>query len=406
MPQSVPFFQDLYSPAGRANPHAVYARMRQEEPVYRFVSPNSGIPVWITTRYDDCVALLRDARLFKDVDRLTPAQRTQHSALISSEASLSRHLLRLDPPDHTRLRTLVQKAFSSPIVERLRPRIQEIIDELLDRILPAGGMDLVADFAVPLPVTVIAEMLGIPKGDRTRFRTWSQVLVSTSNTPAGLEQKRATLGQFAQYLQGLVSARRATPEDDLISALIAAEEENDRLDTSELLSTLFLLLIAGHETTVNLIANGMLALLQHPDQRERLAQNPSLIEPAIEEMLRFESPVETSTVRWSASEIELGGTRIPPGEVVLTGLLAANRDPAQFPEPDTFDITRTPNRHIAFGFGGHYCLGAHLARVEGALAVSSLLHRLPDLSLATSADTLAWSTGILVHGLTAMPVEF
>jgi cytochrome P450 len=406
MPGSKPFHQQLYAPAGRAAPHPIYARLRSEQPLYRFDSMNIGAPVWIATRYDDCVSLLRDTRLFKDQARLTPALRERYAALVTPVTSISRHLLNMDPPDHTRLRALVQKGFSSQIVDGLRPRIQAIIDELIDGVAAAGGMDLIADFAVPLPVTVIAEMLGIPAEDRSRFRAWSQLLVSTPNTPDGLARKRATHAEFAAYLHALVGSRRDEPRDDLVSALIAANEEEDRLDNRELISTIFLLLIAGHETTVNLIGNGMLALLQHPEQRRRLVDEPALIGSAIEEMLRFDSPVETSTLRVSAEEIEIRDMRIPAGEIVLPVLLAANRDPEQFPEPDTFDVARTPNRHIAFGFGIHYCLGAHLARVEGALAVRALLDRLPDLALATGADTLSWASGLLIHGMLSMPVRF
>jgi cytochrome P450 len=273
---------------------------------------------------------------------------------------------------------------------------------------------------VPLPVTVIAEMLDIPRPDWPRFRHWSQILVATPNTQEGLGHKRAALGEFAAYLQALVATRRGDPQTDLVSALLAAREQareqpgqrddgpeggpEGAIDERELLSTLFLLLIAGHETTVNLIGNGMLALLTHPEQRRRLVEDRSLVAPAIEEMLRFDGPVDLTTVRWSSAEIEIRDTRIPPGEIVLASLLAANRDPEQFPEPDTFDLTRAPNRHIAFGFGGHYCLGAHLARVEGALAIGALLERLPDLALATSVDALSWTPGVVIHGLTGLPV--
>jgi cytochrome P450 len=239
-----------------------------------------------------------------------------------------------------------------------------------------------------------------------RFRAWSQILTSTPNTPDGLQAKRTTLGEFAAYLQGVVAQRRAQPQADLISALLAANEQDDRLDMKEILGTLFLLLIAGHETTVHLIGNGMLALLEHPDQRQRLIDDPSLAGSAIEEMLRFDSPVATTTLRWSADEIEIRGTHIPAGVAVVTALIAANRDPEQFPAPDTFDIARTPNRHIAFGFGSHYCLGAHLARVEGALAVTTLLQRLPGLALATPVAALRWTASMLIHGVTAMPVTF
>jgi cytochrome P450 len=409
MAASPPFSQELFSRAGRANPYPIYARMRREQPLYRFISPNTRAPAWLATRYDDCVSLLRDERLFKDDTRLTPALRERYAAQIGSDDSVNRHLLRMDAPDHARVRALVQKAFSSQIVDALRPRIQEIVDELLAGVERAGGMDLIADFAVPLPVTVIAEMLGIPRDDRPRFRHWSQILVTTPNTQEGIAHKRAALGAFATYLRELVAARRGDPQTDLVSALLAAREQasegEQRLDERELLSTLFLLLIAGHETTVNLIGNGMLALLTHPEQRRRLAEDPSLVPSAIEEMLRFDGPVDFTTIRWSAAEIEIRDTRIPPGEIVLMSLLAANRDPEHFPAPDTFDVGRTPNRHIAFGFGSHYCLGAHLARMEGALAVSALLERLPDLALATGVDTLSWTPGVVVHGLAALPVK-
>ncbi|HWN70226.1 MAG TPA: cytochrome P450, partial [Haliangium sp.] len=414
MAETLSFSHELFSPAGRANPYPIYARMRREQPLYRFLSPNSNAPVWIATRYDDCVSLLRDTRLFKDDARLTPAQREQFAAQIGTETSVNRHLLRMDAPDHARVRGLVQKAFSSQMVDALRPRIAEIIDELLAGVERAGGMDLIADFAVPLPVTVIAEMLGIPRDDRPRFRHWSQILVATPNTPEGIGHKYAALGEFAAYLQALVATRRGDPQTDLVSGLLAAREPQDdrpegtpegTIDERELLSTLFLLLIAGHETTVNLIGNGMLALLTHPEQRRRLLEEPSLMPPAIEEMLRFDGPVDLTTVRWSAAEIEIRDTRIPPGEIVLMSLLAADRDPEQFPDPDTFDVVRAPNRHIAFGFGSHYCLGAHLARMEGAMAISALLERLPDLALATAVDTLSWTGGVVVHGLTAMPVQ-
>ena len=419
MADTLSFAQELYSPAGRANPYPIYARMRREQPLYRFISPNSSAPVWIATRYDDCLSLLRDTRLIKDPDRLTPAQREQFAAQIGTENSVNRHLLRMDPPDHSRVRGLVQKAFSSQMVDALRPRIAEIIDELLAGVERAGGMDLIADFAVPLPVTVIAEMLGIPREDRPRFRHWSQILVATPNTQEGLGHKYAALGEFAAYLQALVATRRGDPQTDLVSALLAAREPSEQddgpegapegtpggtIDERELLSTLFLLLIAGHETTVNLIGNGMLALLTHPEQRRCLVEDPSLLQSAIEEMLRFDGPVDLTTVRWSAAEIEIRDTRIPPGEIVLMSLLAADRDPEQFPEPDTFDVTRAPNRHIAFGFGSHYCLGAHLARMEGAMAIRALLERLPDLALAAPVDTLSWTPGAVVHGVTAMPV--
>ncbi|MFL5354818.1 cytochrome P450 [Archangium sp.] len=396
---------DLWAPQTRANPLPLYARMRQEAPVVRLVDPNTGVPVWMVTGYKDAVDLLRDSRFTKDSRKLpdgSPAKQLRANAI---QQALSQHMLMADPPDHTRLRTLVSKAFTPRRVEELRPRVTAIANELLDAMKARGEVDLLDTFAFPLPMTVIAELLGVPVEDRDSFRDWTTTLVSPPvNGDMGPIQKAGM--QFAQYIQSLLTRRRTEPRDDLLTALVSVEEQGDRLSPTELVGMLFLLLLAGHETTVNLIGNGVWALLQHPEQLERLRANPALIESAVEEMLRYRGPVETTTQRWAPQDIEFHGQVIPAGEGVLASLLAADHDPEQFPEPETFDITREPNRHIAFGFGIHFCLGAPLARLEGALALNLLLERLPRLRLAVDPGELRWRDGILVHGLRRLPVAF
>jgi cytochrome P450 PksS len=285
----------------------------------------------------------------------------------------------------------------------LRPRIHSIANNLLDEMGDHGRGDLIEHYAFPLPMTVIAEMLGIPAADRDQFRRWTKLLLFGGNPGEDF----TALMEFAGYMNNMIHERREKPQEDIISALVQAEEGGDKLDHMELLSMLFLLLVAGHETTVNLIGNGTLALLQHPDQLEKLRQNPDLIKPAVEEILRYNGPVDITTTRWTFDDVEIGGTVIPKGEAVWAALLAANRDPAQFENPDVFDITRDPNKHIGFGNGIHYCVGAPLARLEGAIALNALVQRLPDLELAIPQDDLHWTTGVLIiHGMLEMPVRY
>jgi cytochrome P450 len=395
---------DLWSPEARANPLPLYARMRREAPVVRLYDPHQRIPVWVVSRYKGAVELLRDTRFVKDTRKLSEAarERFMHVDLL---AQLNQHMLSSDPPDHTRLRSLVAKAFTPRRVEGLRPRITAIIHQLLDGVRDQGGMELIDAFAFPLPVTVIAELLGVPVEDQARFREWTGIIMTPPED--GDFTRVAYAGQqFFQYFQDIIERRRAEPRDDLISALLEVEEQGDRLNAMELMGMMFLLLVAGHETTVNLIGNGTLALLRHPEQLERLRARPELIESAVEEMLRYGSPVETTTGRFTLEDIEFHGQVIPAGERVVAGLLSANHDPEQFPEPERFDITREPNRHIAFGFGIHFCLGAPLARLEGALAINALLERLPRLRLAEDVSSLRWRGGILIHGLQRLPVAF
>jgi cytochrome P450 len=320
---------------------------------------------------------------------------------------LSQNMLDTDPPDHERLRALVSKAFTPRLIERLRPRVQAISDGLLDAVQDRGEMDLIDDYAFPLPITVIAELLGVPAEDRNNFREWSDAAVSGNASQEYMEQILIPHMQaFTDYLRALFEEKRSNPKDDLVSALVRAEEAGDRLSEDELLGMVFLLLVAGHETTVNLIGNGVLALLQHPDQLRKLKEDPSLIKPAVEELLRYDGPVETSTERFAREDVEIGDQVIPRGEMVLVVLAAADHDPERFSDPDELDITRTDNRHLAFGKGIHHCLGAPLARMEGQIAISTLLRRMPNLRLEGSPESLSWRPGMILRGLRGLPVAF
>jgi cytochrome P450 len=398
---------DLFDPSFKADPYPTYARLRSSAPVYRTALPD-GRGVWLITRYEDVLAVLKDQRFVKDWRAaLTPEQLAQVPPIPEVMKPLSQNMLDTDPPDHERLRALVSKAFTPRLIERLRPRVQAISDGLLDAVQDRGEMDLIDDYAFPLPITVIAELLGVPAEDRNNFREWSDAAVSGNASQEYMEEILIPHMQaFTEYLRALFEEKRANPGDDLVSALVRAEEAGDRLSEDELLGMVFLLLVAGHETTVNLIGNGVLALLQHPDQLRKLKEDPSLIKPAVEELLRYDGPVETSTERFAREDVEIGGQVIPRGEMVLVVLAAADHDPQRFPDPDELDITRTDNRHLAFGKGIHHCLGAPLARMEGQIAISTLLRRMPNLRLKGSPESLSWRPGMILRGLRGLPVEF
>ena len=404
MQESIPY--DLMTPAALADPHPIYAEIRKSHRVYRTFDPEMKVDVWLLTRYDDAVALLKDDRFTKDMNRLRGGMDSDYMLFNDAASAINKHMLMVDPPDHTRLRGLVHKAFTPRMIESLHPRIEQIAEEALDAVADKGEMDLINDFALPVPITVIAEMLGVPLADRAKFREWSNTIVFEGLKGTNPDKVAVASLEFIMYFHEMFDARRAEPRDDLITGLVQVEEDGEKLDQQELISMVFLLLVAGHETTVNLIGNGTLALLQHPDQVEKLRNNPDLIKTAIEEMLRYNGPVGSSTMRWALEDLELFGQPIKTGEMVLASLLAANRDPEQFENPDTFDITRTPNRHIAFGSGIHYCLGAPLARMEGAIAINALLRRLPDLQLAVPVDDIKWNESLLLHGMQALPVKF
>jgi cytochrome P450 len=394
----------------KADPFPFYRRLRERAPVYRAKLPD-GQMAWLVTRYDDVVRVLTDGRFAKDAFRVLSKEQLAASPWLTKLFTplllpLARHMLNRDPPDHTRLRALVQQAFSPRLVEGMRGRIQSLADELLDRVKRQGRMDLIADYALPIPTTVIAEMLGVPVRDRHKFHHWSSAMLSAGSSRFGLLWAMPSALRFMRYIRRLIKIRRADLRDDLISALITAKEDSERLSDDELLSMVLLLIVAGHETTVNLIASGMLALLQHPDQLERLRSDPALIKPAVEELLRFTAPVETATERFATEEVELAGVKIGRGDLVLAAIASANRDESQFINPDTLDIGREPNRHLAFGQGIHFCLGASLARLEGQTAINTLLARTRDLQLAVDPTRLRWRSGLVLRGLKALPVSF
>ncbi|MDO8477632.1 MAG: cytochrome P450 [Candidatus Rokubacteria bacterium] len=388
-------------PEFHADPYPFYRRLREEDPVHQ-----SPLGIWILTRYDDTVMVLRDPRFGREgMAELMEARLGAGSVRPAN----TRDMLFRDPPDHTRLRALVSRAFTPRVVEAMRPHIQEIVDGLLDRVEGARGMDVIEDLAYPLPVTVICEMLGVPTADQDVFKQWSADIarsLDASILPAGSDV--ITRGQEAgdalrEYFRSLIAVRRKSPQPDLLSALIAAEEQGDKLSEPELVATCVLLLIAGHETTVNLIGNGVLALLRHPAELRALANDPALIPTAVVELLRYDGPVQR-TGRRTMADVEIGGRQIPKGSIVAAVIGAANRDPAHFPDPDRLDVARRENRHIAFGFGIHFCLGAPLARIEGQVAIGTLLRRMPALKLVS--DTPEWRESSVLRGLKTLPVTF
>jgi cytochrome P450 PksS len=318
---------------------------------------------------------------------------------------LERNMLDLDPPDHTRLRSLVHKAFTPHLVEKMRTRVQTLADELLDMVGPRGEMDLIKDYALPLPMTIITEILGVPTKDRDAFHKWSNAVVSLTS-PKPTLRVIPGVWRFIRYLRQFFKVRRQDPRDDLTSALIKAEESGEKLSENELLAMVFLLLIAGHETTVNLIGNGMLALLQNQDQMERLRGEPSLIKSAVEELLRFTSPVLMTTERYALDNAIIHDVTIPRGEMILGVIGSANRDETVFDKPDELNLAREPNKHISFGQGIHFCLGAPLARMESQISINTLLERKPNLQLKVDPQSLRWRPSMMLRGLQALSVKF
>jgi len=392
---------DPFLPEFNADPYPFYHRLREADPVHQ-----SPLGFWVLTRYDDCVMVLRDPRF----------GRAGFEGLLESvygntveQGRLPTSMLFRDPPDHTRLRGLVSRAFTPRVVEGLRPRIQQIVDGLLDRVQGAGRMEVISDLAYPLPVTVISEMLGVPEEDRERIKQWSADIarsldaIGLPTDPEIVDRGRTGRHAIGDYFRSLIPERKKRPRGDLLSLLIEAEEQGDKLSEGELLATCVLLYIAGHETTVNLIGNGLLALLRHPKELERLRDAPSLIQSAVEELLRYDGPVQR-TARITNADVELAEHKIPKGSMVVPVIGAANRDPAHFPDPDRLDVSRPDNRHIAFGFGIHFCLGAPLARLEGQITLGTLLHRLPRLALSTERPE--WRESQVLRGLKALPVSF
>jgi cytochrome P450 len=382
-----------------SDPYSVHARLRAQHPVAQVIMPG-GTPAWLVTGYAEGRAALTDPRLLK----LPKDWRPDPDSLF---AALDLHMLNSDPPDHERLRTLVNKAFTARRVEQLRPRITAITAALLDDMSTQQEVDLLAAFAFPLPVTVICELLGVPVADRDQFRAWSATIVSETVSP---EVFQAHATAMIGYFRNLLAARRAEPADDLLSALISARDdaargETGRLSENELLSMAWLLLVAGHETTVNLIGSGVLALLLHPGELARLRAEPALLAGAVEELLRYVSPVNNATFRFAVEPVNLGGVCIGPGEVVLVSLSGANRDPSRYPDSERLDVGRDSAGHLAFGHGIHYCLGAPLARLEAQIAFGALLERFGSMTLAVPPQALRWRPSTLIHGLESLPVR-
>ncbi len=372
---------DPFTPEHRANPYPIYRYLREHDPIHR--TPEGH---WILTRFADCEAILRDPRWSSNAAHARDSRPEEERSVREYMNLDCPVLLFMDPPDHTRLRKLVSKAFTPRAVERLRPRVQTLVDDLLDGAQERGEMELISELAYPLPVTVICELLGVPAEDQHLFGPWSSDASRLLDDDIGEETAQrglVSVMELLNYFNALFDERRARPRDDLLSALIAAEEEGDTLSDTELRATTLLLFIAGHETTMTLIGNGMLALLRNRDQFDALGRDPSLAASAAEELLRYDGPVHL-TGRIPLDDIEVGGHRFEAGEQVVTLVAAANRDPARFDAPDDLDITRTDNHHLTFSQGIHYCLGAALARLEGQVALGTIARRFPDLELETT----------------------
>lgn len=394
---------DITRAEHKADPFPLYARLRKDQPVFR--AKMGRMEGWLLTRYDDVLAALKDPRLAKSVRQVEGAvEQSKRPWMPAFLQALENNMLDQDDPNHARLRALVHRAFTPARVDRLQPRIAALAGELIDAVQARGEIDLVRDFALPLPLTVIGELLGVSKKDSVRFQRLSQAALLPPTTFNVLRMLPA-MWALTRMVRQLLAERQVHPQDDLLTALVQVEEGGDRLTVDEQVAMVLLLLIAGHETTVNLISSGMLALLQHPEQLSFLRAHPEQIKPAVEELLRFANPVETATERYAKEDFVLHGTTIRRGEMVLAVLASANRDESQFPQPNELVLTRTPNRHLAFGHGGHFCLGAPLARLEAQLAINLLLARLPNLRLAVPAGSLRWRNTPVVRGLSALPLR-
>jgi cytochrome P450 len=388
--------------AGQANPFPVYAAARQDEPV----SVLPGFNLWSVTRYDDCVSILKNPEVFSS-DALSNGPRMLLD-MMPPESRPQRSMLTLDPPDHTRLRSLVNRAFTPRMVAQLEPRIRRVTDELLDAVVESGRIDVIEDLATPLPVIMIAEILGVPAEDRGDFKRWSDALVASLGTGlAGMQVAggaQAAREEFIKYFTRIFEIRRAEPREDLVSNLLKLEAEGDRLTPDEVMAMCILLLVAGNETTTNLIGNAMIAFTEYPEQRERLSADPSLVPSAVEEALRFYPPVQ-ATIRFPTRDVEVGDQTIGAHQPVVVWLASANRDAAVFPDPETFDIAREDNRHLSFGLGVHFCLGAPLARLEAKVALEETLRRLPNFRRADDAP-LPRINSFIFYGVKSLPLSF
>jgi cytochrome P450 len=400
--EELPLAFNPFAPEFRANPYPTYARLRAEDPVHE-----SPLGFKVLTRYDDCTALLRDPKSSSDDTKSPLFRELVESGEVDGEMAGRRPFLFMDPPDHTRLRGLVSKAFTPRSIEQLRARAQQLADDLVAAMGGKDTVDVIADLAYPLPLTIISDMLGVPREDEERFRGWSHALARSLDPefllpPDAVAAREKAIDEFEDYFLELFADRRTSPRDDMLTRLVEAEDAGDKLSENELLSTCILLLVAGHETTVNLIANGVKALAGHPDELARLRDDPSLIKTAVEEVLRYDPPVQM-TGRLALEPIELPSTTLPAGGFAITLIGGANHDPEQFPDPERFDITRSPNAHIAFSLGHHFCLGASLARMEGQVAINTFVRRFDHFEVAS--DDLTYKDNLVLRGLNALPVS-
>ncbi|MGE7881714.1 cytochrome P450 family protein [Bacillus sp. NPDC094077] len=396
---------NLSSAQFKEDAYEIYKESRKMQPIL-FVNKVEIGNEWLITRYEDALPLLKDNRLKKDPANVFSQDPMNMLRSIDNSNHLTTHMLNSDPPNHNRLRSLVQKAFTPKMITQLEGRIQDIADDLLNDVEQKGSLNLVDDYSFPLPIIVISEMLGIPKEDQAKFRIWSHAVIASPVTPEEIRETEKQLSEFITYLQYLVDVKRQDPKDDLVSALILAESEGHKLSAPELYSMIMLLIVAGHETTVNLITNTVLALLENLDQLQLLKENPNLIDSTIEEGLRYYSPVEVTTARWAAEPFQIHEQMIQKGDMVIIALASANRDETVFENPEVFDITRVNNRHIAFGHGSHFCLGAPLARLEAKIAISTLFKRMPELQIKGDRKKIKWQGNYLMRSLEELPLTF
>ncbi|MGW6014200.1 cytochrome P450 family protein [Streptomyces sp. NPDC055210] len=407
---------ELFSWEFATDPYPAYAWLREHAPVHRTKLP-SGVEAWLVTRYTDAKQALADGRLSKNPAHHDGTEHAKGRTGIPGErkAELMTHLLNIDPPDHTRLRRLVSKAFTPRRVAEFGSRVQELTDQLIDGFAGKGEADLIHDFAFPLPIYAICDLLGVPREDQDDFRDWAGMMIRHGGGPRGGVAR--SVKKMRGYLAELIHRKRQeltdvpAPGEDLISGLIRASDHGEHLSENEAAAMAFILLFAGFETTVNLIGNGTYALLTHPGQRQRLqdslaAGHTDLLATGVEELLRYDGPVELATWRFATEPLRVGGQDIAAGDPVLVVLAAADRDPDRFEDPDTLDLSRRDNQHLGYGHGIHYCLGAPLARLEGQTALATLLTRLPDLQLAGDSADLRWRGGLIMRGLRTLPVEF
>ncbi|EEM35071.1 Cytochrome P450 [Bacillus thuringiensis serovar thuringiensis str. T01001] len=396
---------NLASAQFKEDAYEIYKESRKKQPIL-FVNQVEIGKEWLITRYEDALPLLKDNRLKKDWTNVFSQDIKNMYLSVDNSDHLTTHMLNSDPPNHSRLRSLVQKAFTPKMIAQLDGRIERIADDLISDIERKGTLNLVDDYSFPLPIIVISEMLGIPKEDQAKFRIWSHAVIASPETPEEIKETEKQLSEFITYLQYLVDIKRKEPKEDLVSALILAESEGHKLSARELYSMIMLLIVAGHETTVNLITNTVLALLENPNQLQLLKDNPKLIDSAIEEGLRYYSPVEVTTARWAAEPFQIHHQTIQKGDMVIIALASANRDETVFENPEIFDITRENNRHIAFGHGSHFCLGAPLARLEAKIAITTLFNRMPELKIKGNREEIKWQGNYLMRSLEELPLTF